>query len=101
MKLVKTLIRPAIIGATALSLTAAMAQADGKDVTLGIIGGLIIGKVIADSQQDRADTQYVYTSKHKAKRPKYSSQRRHFNKRHRHGGHTHKHRYRSHHSHWN
>ena len=108
MSLVKTLIRPVIIGATALSLTAPMAQADSKDVALGIVGGLIIGKVLSDSQRDRAETNYVYTDRQKAKPHTYSSRQRHYNqrqrhfhKRHRHGGRIHTHRYRSHHSHWN
>ncbi|WGI21419.1 hypothetical protein [Amylibacter sp. IMCC11727] len=101
MTLVKTLIRPVIIGATALSLTAPMAQADGKDVALGLVGGLIIGKVIADSQQDRAENQYVYTNRHKAQRHKHVSKRRSFYKRHRHGGRIHTHRYHKRHTHWN
>lgn len=98
MTLTQKLTRPLLIGATALALAAPAAQADNKDVALGIIGGLIVGKVIADSQRDRVNQPVLRKQRHTSQRQNYYFARKH-HKRHQHGHYSHRHAFPKAHSH--
>lgn len=98
MALLQKLTSSLLIGATALALTAPVAQAGNKDVALGIIGGLIVGKAVSDSQRDRAESPVVRKHRYSTQRQNYYFKRKH-HRRHQHGHYSHRHVFPKPHSH--